>query len=127
MRPVKFSGVVPRSGRHLPRDILLRPPDNEGRAGALVQNRNRGRIIMSWAASSWAAWSRRLGLCAVIGVCAAVAAASEAAAGPDDIGIVITNSAYDSSTYEVPYAENDGKAMVLAMQQVMGIDKPQWF
>jgi TRAP-type uncharacterized transport system substrate-binding protein len=84
----------------------------------------------SWAASSW--WPlrgalRRLPgrwLCAVIGVCAAVAAASEAAAGPGDIGIVVTNATYDDSRFPgVKYAEHDGDAMASAMKDVFGVDQ----
>jgi TRAP-type uncharacterized transport system substrate-binding protein len=83
---------------------------------------------MSWAASSWEASSRRLGLCAVVGVCAAAAAVSGAAAGPLDVGIIITNRHYNNSHIdEVKYAERDGTAMELAMRQVMGIDKPLRF
>src|SRR5262249_14590313 len=82
-----------------------------------------GRVVMSWATSSWAAASRQLGLGAVIGMCAAVAAWSGAAAAPSDIGIVVTNTVYsDGSIAQVKYAEKDGDAMTPAMRQVFGID-----
>lgn len=86
----------------------------------------------SWAASCW--WPlrsavRRLPgrwLCAVIVVCSAVAAVSEAAAGPNDVGIVVTNATYDDSRIpEVKYAEHDGDAMASAMKEAFGIGKIQ--
>jgi hypothetical protein len=64
----------------------------------------------------------RCTLAAIISVCAAVAAVSEAAAD-DDVGIIITNSAY-SHVAPVKYAYKDGEAMAAAMQ-VFGIDNAE--
>src|SRR5262245_11403551 len=64
----------------------------------------------------WRLWRRFRPLGAALGVCAAVSAA---AAAPADIGIIVTNAAYqDGSIAKVAYAEKDGAALEAAMRQV---------
>jgi hypothetical protein len=86
---------------------------------------------MSRAASLWLPLRHSLRclalrcLAAVIGVCAAIAAAtSGAVAAPSDIAIIITNSTYDDSSIPaVKYAEKDGASMASAMTQVFGVTR----
>jgi hypothetical protein len=70
------------------------------------------------------ALSRRLSG-AVIGVCAMAAVIGVAAvpAAAVDIGIIVTNGAYqDAGVAKAAYAEKDGNAMAAAMRQVLRID-----